>query len=76
MKRERFCIVTKYPFTTENKPQANINKTSDIAFLIYTCLKLGHIFKVLSDFGGQQHSNDTNTARYLTTAMIPFNTRY
>jgi hypothetical protein len=52
MKRESVSIITKSPLTTEIKPQANINQTANNKFLIYTFLKLGHVFKVLSDFGG------------------------
>ena len=52
MKRDSVSIITKPPLTTETKPQANINKTANNAFLNYTYLNLGHIFKVLSDFGG------------------------
>lgn len=49
---EGIHIITKSPLTTEYKLLANINKTANNAFLIYTWLKLGHVFKVLSDFGG------------------------
>jgi hypothetical protein len=53
MKRENVSIITKSPLTIEIKSQANINKTANNEFLIYTFfLKLGHVFKVLSDFGG------------------------
>jgi hypothetical protein len=52
MKREILGFITKSPLKTENKPQANINNTANNTFLMYTCLKLGHILYVLSDFGG------------------------